>query len=98
VRRLFADTTPLRTPDFRRLWLQAALALNNVWVVLCLLSVQQAFYAINQPTRSAAIPRMLPRQIWGHLPLAGDCPPPPRGGGSPRCSTAFGTWPEARWC
>ena len=42
------------------LWLQAALAFNNVWVVLCLLSVQQAFYAINSPTRSAAIPRMLP--------------------------------------
>ena len=29
------------------LWVQAALALNNVWVVLCLLSVQQAFFAIN---------------------------------------------------
>jgi MFS family permease len=29
-------------------------------VVLCLLSVQQAFYAVNSPTRSAAIPRMLP--------------------------------------
>jgi MFS family permease len=29
-------------------------------VVLCLLSVQQAFFAINQPTRSAAIPRILP--------------------------------------
>ena len=42
------------------LWLQAALAFNNVWVVLCLLSVQQAFYAINSPTRAAAIPRMLP--------------------------------------
>ncbi|WP_006241476.1 MFS transporter [Mycolicibacterium tusciae] len=42
------------------LWVQAALELNNVWVVLCLLSVQQAFFAINQPTRSAAIPRMLP--------------------------------------
>jgi MFS family permease len=42
------------------LWLQAALELNNVWVVLCLLSVQQAFYAVNSPTRSAAIPRMLP--------------------------------------
>ncbi len=42
------------------LWLQAALALNNVWVVLCLLSFQQAFFAINQPTRSAAIPRMVP--------------------------------------
>ncbi|WP_319446558.1 MULTISPECIES: MFS transporter [unclassified Mycobacterium] len=42
------------------LWVQAALELNNVWVVLCLLSLQQAFYAVNSPTRSAAIPRMLP--------------------------------------
>jgi MFS family permease len=42
------------------LWLQAALGLNNVWVVLCLLSVQQAFYAVNSPTMSAAIPRMVP--------------------------------------
>lgn len=137
MRRLFADTTPLRTPDFRRLWLagivtviggnltifavpvqlyaltqnsayvglsgifalvplivfgllggawadamdrrllliiascglalasvllwlQAALALNNVWMVLSLLAVQQAFFAINSPTRGAAIPRILP--------------------------------------
>jgi MFS family permease len=42
------------------LWVQAALSMNNVWVVLCLLSVQQAFYAVNSPTRSAAIPRMVP--------------------------------------
>ena len=42
------------------LWAQAALALNNVWVVLILLSVQQSFYAVNWPTRGAAIPRMLP--------------------------------------
>jgi MFS family permease len=49
------------------LWLQAALALNNVWLVLCLLSVQQAFYAVNSPTRSAAIPRMLPGE---QLPAA----------------------------
>ncbi|TGD87605.1 MFS transporter [Mycolicibacterium sp. CH28] len=42
------------------LWLQAALALNNVWVVLVLLGVQQAFFAINSPTLAAAIPRMLP--------------------------------------
>ena len=49
------------------LWLQSALALNNVWVVLSLLSVQQAFYAVNSPTRSAAIPRMLP---GGQLPAA----------------------------
>lgn len=42
------------------LWLQAALGLNNVWAVLLLLAVQQAFYAVNWPTRGAAIPRMLP--------------------------------------
>jgi MFS family permease len=136
-RRLFADTTPLRTPDFRRLWLagivtviggnltvfavpvqlyaltrssayvglaglfalvplivfgllggawadamdrrklliitswglavasvllwvQAAMSLNNVWVVLVLLAIQQSFYAVNWPTRGAAIPRLLP--------------------------------------
>lgn len=49
------------------LWVQAALELNNVWVVLCLLSVQQAFFAINSPTRSAAIPRMVPAE---QLPAA----------------------------
>ena len=42
------------------LWLQAALGVNNVWVVLCLLSVQQGFFAVNSPTRQAAIPRMVP--------------------------------------
>ncbi len=42
------------------LWVQAALSLDNVWVVLCLLSVQQAFFAINSPTRSAAISRIVP--------------------------------------
>jgi hypothetical protein len=42
------------------LWLQSALALNNVWVVLILLAVQQVFFAVNSPARSAAIPRMLP--------------------------------------
>ncbi|WP_167097795.1 MFS transporter [Mycobacterium sp. DL592] len=42
------------------LWLQAELQCNNVWLVLVLLSVQQAFFAINSPTRGAAIPRMLP--------------------------------------
>ncbi|BBY05541.1 MFS transporter [Mycobacterium noviomagense] len=42
------------------LWLQAALSVDDVWVVLCLLALQQACYAVNSPTRSAAIPRMLP--------------------------------------
>jgi MFS family permease len=49
------------------LWAQAALGVNNVWVVLCLLSLQQAFFAVNSPTRSAAIPRMLPAE---QLPAA----------------------------
>lgn len=42
------------------LWLQAHFALNNVWVVMVLLAVQQAFFAVNSPTRSAAIPRIVP--------------------------------------
>ncbi len=42
------------------LWVQAALHCNNVWLVLVLLSVQQAFFAVNWPARGAAIPRMLP--------------------------------------
>lgn len=42
------------------LWAQAAMSLDNVWVVLVLLAVQQSFYAVNWPTRGAAIPRLLP--------------------------------------
>lgn len=49
------------------LWLQAAMSLNNVWVVLVLLAVQQSFYAVNWPARGAAIPRLLPA---GQLPAA----------------------------
>ncbi|ORV47512.1 MFS transporter permease [Mycolicibacter engbaekii] len=41
------------------LWWQAAAAVDNVWVVLVLLGVQQGFYAVNAPTRSAAIPRLV---------------------------------------
>lgn len=48
------------------LWVQAVLG-GGVWMVLCLLSVQQAFYAINAPTRSAAIPRLV---AGGDLPAA----------------------------
>ena len=38
--------------------LQAALELENVWLLFGLFSVQQAFFAVNQPTRSAIIPRL----------------------------------------
>ena len=46
------------------LWAQAVFAgdlgRNQVWLVLVLLAVQQSFFAVNWPTRGAAIPRMLP--------------------------------------
>jgi MFS family permease len=40
-------------------WLQAHLGNHNVWLLLCLFSVQQAFFAVNQPTRSAVLPKLL---------------------------------------
>jgi MFS family permease len=41
-------------------WAQAALGVDNVWLLLALFAVQQAFFAVNQPTRSAVLPRLLP--------------------------------------
>lgn len=41
-------------------WLQAALDLENVWIILGLFAIQQAFFAVNQPTRTAVLPRLLP--------------------------------------
>ncbi len=40
-------------------WLQAWAGLGDVWLLLGLFSVQQAFFAINQPTRSAILPKLL---------------------------------------
>ncbi len=48
-------------------WAQAAVGADNVWLLLVLFAVQQAFFAINQPTRSAVLPRLLPRE---QLPAA----------------------------
>lgn len=48
-------------------WLQAWLGMGNVWALLGLFSVQQAFFAVNQPTRSAVLPRLLPLE---QLPAA----------------------------
>jgi MFS family permease len=48
-------------------WLQAALGAGNVWLLLSLFAVQQAFFAINQPTRSSILPRLLPMDL---LPAA----------------------------
>jgi len=48
-------------------WVQAALGSANVWLLLSLFAVQQAFFAINQPTRSAVLPRLLDADV---LPAA----------------------------
>lgn len=48
-------------------WLQAWSGGTNVWLLLSLFSVQQAFFAVNQPTRSAVLPRLLPLSL---LPAA----------------------------
>jgi MFS family permease len=48
-------------------WVQAWTGADNVWLLLCLFSVQQAFFAVNQPTRSAVLPRLLPLNL---LPAA----------------------------
>ena len=42
------------------LWVCAAGGVGSVWVVLALFAVQSAFLAVNQPTRSAVIPRLMP--------------------------------------
>jgi MFS family permease len=52
-------------------WLQAAAGVENVWVILALFSVQQAFFAVNQPTRTAILPRLLPaRELPAALSLS----------------------------
>jgi len=48
-------------------FVQAAMGSGNVWLLLCLFSVQQAFFAINQPTRSAILPKLLSDEL---LPAA----------------------------
>ncbi|MCP3420193.1 MFS transporter [Nocardioides pinisoli] len=48
-------------------WLQAALGVEDVWLLLSLFAVQQAFFAVNQPTRSALLPRLLDADL---LPAA----------------------------
>ncbi len=40
-------------------WVQAAAGANNVWLLLGLFAVQQAFFAVNQPTRSAVLPKLV---------------------------------------
>lgn len=59
-RRLLLFTTSGMIITSALFWVQAALGLNNVWLVLALFSLQQACFAVNQPTRAAVVPRLIP--------------------------------------
>jgi MFS family permease len=48
-------------------WLQAAAGSTNVWLLLGLFALQQAFFGINQPTRAAIIPKLVEPEL---LPAA----------------------------
>ncbi|GAA2783463.1 MFS transporter [Saccharopolyspora taberi] len=45
------------------LWAVAAAGFNTVWLVLVLFAAQQTFFAVNMPTRGAAIARLLPAHL-----------------------------------
>ncbi len=45
------------------LWLTALSGTRQVWMVMALLAVQQGFFAVNQPTRSAILPRIVPLEL-----------------------------------
>ncbi|WP_345353231.1 MFS transporter [Rhodococcus olei] len=66
-RRLITITTVGLVVTSLLFWGQAAAGVGNVWLVLGLFSLQQAFFAVNQPTRAAIIPRLLPGE---QLPAA----------------------------
>ena len=46
-------------------WLQAAPATPTSGCCCCLFSVQQAFFAVNQPTRNSLLPKILPAHLLG---------------------------------
>jgi MFS family permease len=49
------------------LWAQAAMGNRHIWEVLALLALQQAFFGMNSPTRSASVARLVPLRM---LPAA----------------------------
>ena len=45
------------------LWLAAFSGVRSVWLVLVLFALQQTFFAVNSPTRGAAIARLIPTHL-----------------------------------
>lgn len=60
-RRLMQITTTGLIVTSILFWVQAALQLNQVWLLLGLFSVQQAFFAVNSPVRNAITPKLIPK-------------------------------------
>jgi len=59
-RTLLVITTVGMIASSAAFFVQAALNLNNVWVLWGIFAAQQSFFAINSPTRSAILPKLLP--------------------------------------
>lgn len=59
-RRLLEITTGGLIVTSALFWAQAALSLDNVWLLLGIFALQQAFFAVNQPTRTAILPKLVP--------------------------------------
>jgi len=66
-RRLLLITTFGLIATSALFWIQAVTHARNVWLILVIFAVQQAFFAVNQPTRSALLPRIVPLE---QLPAA----------------------------
>lgn len=66
-RRLLTFTTWGLILTSAALWAQAALGNQNVWLLLSIYAIQTACFAVNQPTRSAIIPKLVPPAL---LPAA----------------------------
>ncbi|HWO63627.1 MAG TPA: MFS transporter, partial [Umezawaea sp.] len=45
------------------LWLQAAFHVESVWLIIALLGLQQVFFALNAPARSAVVARLVPGEL-----------------------------------
>ncbi|EGD54211.1 MFS transporter [Gordonia neofelifaecis] len=66
-RRILTITTVGLIVTSAAFWAQSASGIDNVWLLLGIFACQQAFFAVNQPTRTAVLPRILPLE---RLPAA----------------------------
>lgn len=58
-RRLLAISTVGLIASSAVFWLQALFEIRSVWLILVVFAMQQGFFAVNQPARSALLPRIV---------------------------------------